>query len=51
MKIFVKSYLSGSPFSKGALFEKEDSGEEYTVAGLLADLGVPGNEVGLIFVN
>ena len=52
MKIFVKSYIYQALSSEtGVTCERDIRQNGCTVAQLLDELGMPGHEVGLIFVN
>ena len=52
MKIFVKSYIYKSLSSgTGGTCERDIQQNRCTVAQLLNEMGISGDEVGLIFVN
>jgi sulfur carrier protein ThiS len=52
MKILVKSYIYKPPFSgTGGACERDIQQNGCTVAQLLNEMGISGDEVGLIFVN
>ena len=52
MRILVKSYLYKPPLLEGGeVFERNIPKPQCSIAQLLEDMGISGDEVGLLFVN